>query len=273
MKLALGTAQFGLDYGITNKRGKIPKKEVFKILEYALKKGIDTLDTAYNYGDSERLIGEYIKQFRIKNEKLRIVSKIPQSLNKIDYYLKQSLNKLNLKTLYGYLFHDFNSFKKNNLEIVQLQRYKKIGLIKKIGFSLYYPSELDYLLEKNVKFDLLQVPYNILDQRFSSYFPKLKRKGIEIHVRSVFLQGVLINDKRLEKIAKKLQTSASSLCINFAALNRFIDKIIIGVAGFSNLKENVKAVDDKNKVFKVYDELKKFKETNEAIILPIKWKS
>lgn len=111
-KLVLGTAQFGLDYGINNKRGKLSKKEVFKILTYAKKNEIETLDTAYGYGDSEKIIGEFIKKNKIC---FKIISKLPKCNSKtVEYIFLKSLAKLSQDKIYGYLIHDFESFLKNN---------------------------------------------------------------------------------------------------------------------------------------------------------------
>jgi len=114
---------------------------------------------------------------KVQSSKFKIISKLPKDLNKLNYYLNESLDNLNIKQLYAYLFHNFESFKNNHAAIKQLEQFKRKELIRKIGFSLYYPSELDYLFKNNISFDLVQVPYNILDQRFASYFPKLKKRG------------------------------------------------------------------------------------------------
>ncbi len=290
IKLALGTAQFGLDYGINNPRGKIPKKEVFEILSFALKNGVDTLDTAYNYGDAEKVIGEWISKLKVKSEKLKVISKVPKvtDTGSVSDWLLQSLKMLNIRQLYGYLFHDFESFRKNHATLQHLQQFKLNGLVKKIGFSLYYPSELDYLFKHNVGFDLVQVPYNILDQRFASYFPELKKKGIEVHVRSVFLQGLLFKKPdelikqfmkikpkliKLNQLAQKLNIPLSAVCLNFTAFNKNIDKIVIGVNSIENLKENLNTLRFINKLKSAYKELLRLKETDENIILPTKWKS
>lgn len=285
MKLALGTAQFGFDYGINNKKGKIPKKEVFKILKYATSHKIDTLDTAYSYGDSESAIGEFIKKNKAD---FKIVSKCSsKSLDEPEKILQESLDRLSSNKIYGYLIHDFDSFLKNPGFYSELQNLKEQKKIEKIGFSLYYPKEVEYLLEKKVRFDLVQVPYSIFDQRFTKIFHLLKQKNVEIHVRSIFLQGLIfkcpgelkgnfskIRDKlqELQSISQEISIPISALCINFAVLNENIDKVIVGIDDLKHLLENVSVLKHKNKIKKIYDRLVKLQEYDENIILPFNWK-
>ena len=102
MKLALGTAQFGMDYGINNKEGEIKKEGVFSILELAHSKGIDALDTAYAYGNSEKKIGEFIKE---KNIKFKIISKLPPKCKSPEKIVDKSLKRLNCAKIYAYMIH------------------------------------------------------------------------------------------------------------------------------------------------------------------------
>lgn len=283
-RLGLGTAQFGLDYGINNKRGKIPTAEVFDILKSAHNDGIDTLDTAYDYGDSEKIIGAFIN----KNiSKFKIVTKLPKTnIKEYEFYLKQSLINLSLKNIYGYLFHDFQSFVKYPEILDGLRKFQEKGVIKKIGFSLYYTEELSYLLNKNCRFDIIQIPYSILDQRFFPFFEKLKQKKIEIHTRSVFLQGLVFKkpeelDKQFSEIAKKIKKiqqlakssniSISVLCLNFAIYNKNIDRIIVGIDSKKNLEENTECFSNVSSFGKIHGILTTLKEDDSRILLPFNW--
>ncbi len=285
-RLALGTVQFGVDYGINNATGKIPETDVQKILEYAHLSGIDTLDTAYGYGNSEEVIGKSLGNLHID---FNIISKYPLTDDKkvslIDVF-HESIKRLKIDTLYGYMFHNYQAFEKNpdNIEILYKLRYE--GLIKKIGFSLYYTKELDTILNNKIKFDLIQIPYSLFDQRFEEYFPKLKKLGVEIHTRSVFLQGLVFKKtvelknnfgkiknkiETLNRLAEELDTNVSSLCLNFALFNELIDKVVIGVDNIFNLKESIEHVNENRKVQGIYRELKDLIEHDEQIILPINW--
>lgn len=282
----MGTAQFGLDYGINNKRGKIPRNEVFEILTLALKNGINTLDTAYGYGNAEKVIGQFINRFKIQDIRFKIISKLPNDVRNCEKYLNESLKRLHVKQLYGYLFHDFEAFKQNKKVLNELQRLKSRGLIKKIGFSLYYPKELDFLLENKIQFDIAQVPYSVLDQRFAPYFSTLRKLKVEIYVRSVFLQGLLfkkpeelkgefmkIKSKltRLSQLAQKLNIPVSAICLNFAVLNKYIDKVVMGIDSLENLRENLKNMKNIKIVKKIYKKLLLFRENDEKIIVSTNW--
>lgn len=283
-KIALGTAQFGLDYGINNKKGRIPKKEVFKILTFAWSRHIRMLDTASVYGKSEAVIGAYLRKHPQK--KFQIISKLPPIKTNIDMFINESLLRLNIKKFYAYLFHDFRFFLKNQKIISLLTSAKKNCVIDKIGFSLYYPQELEYLIKNKINFDLVQVPYNLFDRRFEKYFAHLSKRGIEIHVRSAFLQGLFfkkIKDlpvhflpvktklRQLRELAENHQLSLSSLCLNFVCLNQFVDRVIIGVDNLNNLVEDVKILGQLMRVKKINHLLVNFQEDNEKIIIPVNW--
>jgi len=281
MKLALGTATFGLDYGINNKTGKITKGQALKILSFATENSIDTIDTAADYGDSEKVIGEF------NNSKLKIITKISGNEENIEQFFNQSLIRLNTKKVYGCLIHDFSAFSKNNNIWAELIKLKQEEKVEKIGFSVYYPKEIDEILAKGIIPDIVQIPYNIFDQRFDNTIKTLKEKGVEIHVRSVFLQGLFFKDVdtldnrfekiktkliRLQGISNNLNLPIASLCLNFVLFNQNIDKVVIGVDSLDNLKQNIACIENKSKVTEIYGELMGMKEDDEQIVLPFNWK-
>jgi uncharacterized protein len=185
------------------------------------------------------------------------------------------------------LIHHFDFFLENQNIWRDLKQIKEEGLVEKIGISLYYPWELDYILDKHIDFDIVQFPYSIFDQRFSPYLQKLKDMYKEVYIRSVFLQGLVfkpvseLSDRFftiksklevLNKYSNELNISISSICLNFALLNPLVDKVIIGVDCLENLMENLQSLNDKEKVKMIYSNLISFKEDDENIILPINWK-
>jgi aryl-alcohol dehydrogenase-like predicted oxidoreductase len=199
MKLALGTVQFGIEYGITNQSGKTSLAEVARILEYAKGK-INVLDTAPSYGVSERSLGENNLQ------EFNVITKTPyienncieqRDLEKIEKYFFQSLEYLNTESVYGLLIHNSGDMLKKGAEYLykKIWDFKKQGYIEKIGISVYNQMEID-LLCNEYSFDIIQIPINVLDQRLvkSGTLKRLKEKNIEIHARSIFLQGVLLNE-------------------------------------------------------------------------------
>lgn len=286
-KMCLGTAQFGLRYGIANRGARVSKVEAFKILESASQRGINTLDTAYAYGQSENIVGK----FRMRNNNnLKIISKLP-SINKFDksrvedlFYT--SLNRLKISKIYGYLIHEFDDFLKYANIWGILEKFKKQGLIQKIGFSLYRPGELKTIIKNKVNFDIIQFPYSIFDRRFDRYFNVLKEKGIEVHARSLFLQGLVflrpaglpkklikakVFIKKLHQIAAQEAISIDALCLNFALLNPSVDKVIFGVDNLAQLETNIGSINMAARVKNIYHKLKKLSIGDERILLPNEW--
>lgn len=249
-KIGLGTVQFGLDYGISNNKGKTSKEQVRKILEYSIDKGIDTIDTASAYGNAEEVLGE----FDLSDYK--VISKfMPSAAGETIYtQLQETLNRLNQKNLYGYLAHRPADVLQNTSQWEELQELQVKGLIKKIGFSLNEPSELDQIINHGMKPDLIQVPYNYFDRRFQSGMILMKEQGSEIHTRSAFLQGLFflapesLNSffDELKPYLQKLQSSfenLSSCLLRFVTEQSFIDKVIIGVQDRNQLESNLEMLD------------------------------
>jgi len=284
-KIILGTVQFGLPYGINNKRGQIPRKETFDILDIALRSGITMLDTAHAYGESEQIIGGFIRK---NGGSFKIISKLPKcKINEAQDIIKDSLKKLNIRRFYGYLFHDIKTYLKYPVIYELLRELKEKGVIEKIGFSLYDTQDLEFVLKEDIRFDLVQVPYSIFDQRFEVYFGLLARKNIEIHVRSIFLQGLVfktpktlpgyfnpIKDKlsMLGTISSESGISVVSLCLSFVLLNQLVDKVIVGVDSLRSFQEIVDSKKDIEEVRAVYTKLIGLRVRNRKILLPFNWK-
>ncbi len=286
-KFCIGTAQFGLNYGISNKSGKISKEEIFAILDHAQTLGIDTLDTASAYGDSEKLIGAYIKEH---SAKFNVISKFSNescfNYDSIRDAARKSLDDLHVKQLYGYLIHKFDDFRNNKNMWESFVRLKKEGVALKIGFSLYQPKELDVLLDAKIPLDIAQFPFSIFDKRFEPYLKILKDQRVEIHTRSVFLQGLVfmasqglteyfrVIDPKLQKLqalADRTGISIYAFCLNHILLNPMIDRVIIGVDGMTQLKDNCQSVADVDRVRLFEQELNELKIESEDILMPFKW--
>ena len=261
MKLAIGTAQFGLDYGATNQNGQVAIDEVKNILDYAKDKGIDTLDTASGYGNSEQVLGKA----GVNN--YQIITKTTPLKNGVDGVIKgfhQSLDNLNIGQVDGLLIHNIDDVKDKRFGDLfhKVNELKEEGLINKIGFSTYTPDQVDFLLE-NFDFDLIQVPFNVFDTRLieGGQLQALKKKNIEIHARSVFLQGVLLNfdnlpsyfltwKKQLIEYQKMVENSGLSLleyALNFSLNIQEIDKTLVGVYNLQQLQEIITASQKKIK--------------------------
>ena len=257
-RIGLGTVQFGIDYGITNVRGKVDEKEVSRIAETAVKVGITVIDTACEYGISESVLGRIFP----KDVDLRIVTKTPVSTspeidtdfcNKVKSKFENSLSQLGIDQSYGLLVHHAaDILKLGGDKLVQMLRsLKSEGKTEKIGVSIYNAEEIDGIL-KIFQPDLVQIPINILDQRLlkSGQLQKLKNLGVEIHARSLFLQGTLLIDsnklpaffspvqhrfKEIESMAVTLGLSKLELCLLFGLSVKEIDILIIGITSLNEL--------------------------------------
>ena len=255
-KLALGTAQFGLDYGITNSEGKVQVEEVELILGCAKENSINTLDTAASYGNSEEVLGSIgISDFQIITKTIPLKNGVDEVIK----HFQQSLTFLNKSSVNGLLIHNVNEIEHKNFNTLfkELTELKRQGLVNKIGFSIYTPEQVDFLL-KNFDFDLIQVPFNIFDNRLiqGGQLQALNNKGIEVHARSVFLQGVILDFNNLsnyfspwkkefsiyQETVKDNGLSLLECALNFVLNIREIDKVLVGVNSERQLKEIVQVV-------------------------------
>ena len=247
-KLIIGSANFGLNYGIKNNFNKLSFEKIKKILKYAEKNKIQMVDTASSYGDAELKIGKAkLKNFKYIS-KIKISKKKKKDINKeISRQFNKTLKNLNKKKIYGILIH--NLLRLNNYQLQSafefLYLLKKNKKISKLGFSTYGDYKIKYILSRfNV--DIIQTSVNVLDNRaFSKELLKLyKRKKIKIHARSIFLQGLLISQKL--NVPKKIKSEWNKnkkiwfdfcnekkfdpirLAVNYVLQKKNVDKIILG---------------------------------------------
>jgi aryl-alcohol dehydrogenase-like predicted oxidoreductase len=250
-KLAIGTVQFGLNYGISNSTGKVAESEISEILNVAFLNGIQTIDTAEGYGNSESVLGQN------KLSEFNIVSKFCANQSgkcNLEKSLSNSLANLNLDSIYGYLAHSASLLLNEKQIWEQLKSEKEKGRIGKIGYSIYTVEELELLLENDFIPDLIQFQYNILDRRFEPWFRFLKELGVEIHTRSCFLQGLFfLKDlpSFFDEIAPYVQIlkrqypteeKLASFLMSFCLQSSFVDKVVIGVQSEHQLKANLKSI-------------------------------
>jgi aryl-alcohol dehydrogenase-like predicted oxidoreductase len=282
MKIILGTVQFGLPYGINNSSGIPDDNSIRSILSYACEEGISMLDTAPAYGNSESKIEKLSPcHFGIVTK----FSKVKTGQGLVEQ-LYNSLSELKRDTVYGYIAHQADELIENPLlwEIMQLEKAK--GKIKKIGYSLYTPSQLEKLIDMGMIPDLVQLPYSLLDRKFEQYFSQLKSKGVEIHVRSVFLQGLYfmnteklpqkliplqLNLKELGSICLTESMPIGSMALKFVDDNSSIDKIVIGVDVLKQLKENVASICNYSFNDRIQHAVRNIQVANIDLLNPVNW--
>lgn len=194
-KLCLGTVQLGMKYGVKNELGRQPtEEESFAVLRATKIGGIDFLDTASVYGEAETLLGH----FGVKRAGFHVISKLrPWGTQENDQdavvlEIESSLRRLKVQKLYGYMLHRAEDM---NLEaVVQgMVTAKKEGLVKHIGVSVYEPEEALRVVQSGI-WDVIQIPYNVLDQRLdeTDFFELAKKNHVKVFARSAFLQGLLL---------------------------------------------------------------------------------
>ena len=255
-KLIIGTAQFGMNYGINNSNGMVEINEIKKILKYAEENNIIFLDTAISYGTSEHNLG------KAGCDNHKIISKINNNLfidrnidKEIFKKVKESISLLKHHSLYGILLHNGNDLlgKKGPEIYNSLMHCKEKGLVEKIGISVYESKDAFEII-KSFQIDIIQIPFNILnrDLEFSGLLNKLKEKNIEVHIRSVFLQGLLLMNPQKMPVyfhkwnniwdgwnnwINKNRINPVEACLKFALEKEEIDKVIVGIDNFKQLQE------------------------------------
>jgi aryl-alcohol dehydrogenase-like predicted oxidoreductase len=282
LKITLGTVQFGINYGISNTHG-VPSDEalqtIFSVAEAA---GINQLDTALAYGNAEERLGLFAA------DRFQIITKFPAvaSQEELEDTLRQSLVRLKTNSVYGYLAHNADILIENPRLWETLQQAKSEGKIEKIGFSLYTPEQLEKLLALNIVPDLVQLPYSILDRKFESKLAELKQLGTEIHVRSVFLQGLyFMNPMQLPEKLKPLtaalvelhaicaenQMAVGEVALNYVIANPNIDKIVMGVETAAQLKQNIQMVSDWKADSDLFSKIEAIEINDKSLLNPVNW--
>ena len=253
-KFIIGTSNFGRSYGYGKKLNNISSKKAIELLKFCKKNNIDSLETSSDYGVSEKIISKISSEFKITTKiqflrggKKEIKKKIISEVNK-------SLNNLKVKKIHCLMLHDpLQLLSKDGMFIKDsLDALKKRGIISKIGISVYDTKLLEKIID-NFKIDIVQFPCNYLNRDFlkKSLIKKLKKKKVELHARSIFLQGKLLENPQklnyfkkwselfdeIDNWHKKNKISKLESCLGFIFRNRSIDKIIIGVDSLKEIKQ------------------------------------
>jgi len=255
-KLALGTVQFGMPYGVGDESCQVDSREVGNILKLARQSGIDTLDTAISYGESETILGSH------GLDGMSVVTKLPEvPLNCknltgwMNSRIEESLSRLNVTSLDGVLLHRPQQLLGSSGPRLYdaLNSLKKENLVNRIGISIYTVDELE-LCCKNFEYDLVQAPLSVFDRRLADtgWLQRLHEQGIDVHVRSIFLQGLLLMPKHKrptrfnrwnhiwncwERWLEETKQCSLGACLKYVLSRPEIEKVVVGVNSCSNLQE------------------------------------
>ena len=253
VKLVIGAAQFGSNYGITNK-SQISNQDINAIIKLAKKKHINYIDTSPDYPGSQKILGSCnIKKFNIITKLPIFKNNKTISFKNVVALLEDSKKDLKKKNFEALLLRTPTKLINSKLDWKKLIKLKEKQSISKLGYTIYNPDELK-LIYKKYKPDVIQLPFNIFDRRFdeTGWLDRLSNDGIEIHVRSVFLQGLLLLDPK--SFPNKLEAkkdifilynnwlkdnnySKLQSCLSLPLTDNRISKVLVGLNSFSHFKE------------------------------------
>jgi aryl-alcohol dehydrogenase-like predicted oxidoreductase len=258
-RIVLGAAQLGLPYGILNGGETLSREEVARILDTAVDRGIDSIDTAIAYGQSESVIGE------TSQNRFNIISKLPPlpvDISNVSEWVHSqvqgSLSRLKCTSLDALLLH-----RPQDLTGAQgAELYAAIGslmaekMIHRFGVSIYSPDDLEGIID-TFEIHVVQAPLNVFDRRILGVTDQLSALNIEVHVRSVFLQGVLIASPQdrphrfepwsehfalFDEWVRSSEVSAMACCMGFALQQPGIAKLVIGTTSAESLDEIMNSI-------------------------------
>lgn len=266
-EITLGAAQLGMAYGIANRRGKMSEVDVFEFLDDVCRSGIDKIDTSPAYGDSEQLIGRFLKQ---SGRKVKLVTKLPalgftasatteQLLPRVRASLESSLKTLEATILEDYLIHSEGDFTLHGPALVEaLLRCRQEGLTRRIGVSVYSPEAALKALDLGM--DSVQLPCNILDRRFdkTGFFQAADSRSMMVYVRSIYLQGLLmlpLEDvlgwlpaaeealRQFRIFARDLDRPLAELAFVYMRDKKGIDSLVVGMESKEQLRTNLQLME------------------------------
>jgi aryl-alcohol dehydrogenase-like predicted oxidoreductase len=290
-KIVLGTAQFGLSYGISNNFGKIDQGMAKDILCYSKNKGVEYLDTAHLYGNSEEIIGKSVSPGYWK-----IITKTPVfsdkriediHANHLRSSLNDSLNVMNQEFIEGLMIHNCEDLlKPGGWKLYEeMNNLKSYGFIRKIGVSVYSSDQIRRILDR-YEIDIVQLPISIFDQRLinDGCLELLKSKGVEIYARSVFLQGLLLMDYKnipiyfepinkvirdFDRLSNSIKADKIALAISFVTSLKEIDHVVIGVDNITHIKQVIEIVESMDSI--CMEDYKHLSVSNPSFVNPSNW--
>ena len=247
-KIGIGTANFTQKYGILSCDDAI---DVDLTVKLAVNSGIDTFDTAFAYGDFPSLLCDNLSN-------LRIITKFSVLDNYDDIFqkMKDAKEQNNFDGYYGLLIHDpQNLAEVNKSELLSLfDKLRENDLVKKIGISVYDLNDLEN--SRNIiDPDIIQIPLNPLNQIFvdDNFIDYVEKKEVEVHARSLFLQGVLLSDRlplslrdleplwRLYMEITKPFKSRLEALLSWAFTHKWVSKWVLGVSSVADLIEIIES--------------------------------
>lgn len=296
-ELTIGAAQLGMDYGVANRAGKPGLERALDFLATGIAAGVSSIDTSPGYGESEAVIGEFIRRSRVP---LRITSKLPpvsaDGIGTSDHLKKQvrghlvgSLNRLGVERIENYLIHSEAEFLTQPEALLEALRCcQDDDLAERVGVSVYSTDGAKRAID--LGYDVVQLPCNLFDQRFdqAGIFDLAQRAGVMIQTRSVFLQGLFFLKKRevekwLPQAVPHLETfatlvafsgrSASEVALAYVRDKPGIANLVVGMDNEVQLEENLRLMKSVPLSDELRDSIKEaFSAVAEVVVNPSQWK-
>ncbi len=256
-RLGLGSAQFGMDYGLSNADGRVPVPQVAAILAAAFDAGLRLVDTAPAYGEAETVLGACLPQQGCEVVTKTLAIKKPkvaaEDVKAVADAFAQSRRRLRRASVYGLLVHHADDLlvPGGDRLYAAMREWQAAGAVQKIGVSLYTAAQLDAVMDR-YEIGIVQLPLNVADQRRlrDGRLAALRQRGVETHARSVFLQGALLTEpERLPSSFAALRPRLTAFrdacrqaaiapldaCLHFALRTAGADRIVLGVCSKEQL--------------------------------------
>lgn len=290
-KLVIGTANFGLQYGIANNR-KLGKEEALAILEYAHTQGVWGVDTAAAYGDAEEVLGIFFSRY---GKVFRVISKLPHreylSAKDVENEVAGSLRNMNVSSIDYLLLHSYETYCQYGQTVLPaLQALRKGGIIGQYGISVYHPHEAQAVVQENKDDLAIEFPLNLFDRRFikGAFLEELKERGAVLFARSAFLQGLFFADesklrgrfvrvtgnvKKIRMLAAQFSLSSECIALLFSMQPEWLEGVVIGVDSKEQLVRNTKCLSGEGmrSFERLAPCLSDIEVEDEDIILPYRW--
>jgi aryl-alcohol dehydrogenase-like predicted oxidoreductase len=263
-RLMLGTVQLGLDYGVANRTGRPPRAEARAILKTAFRAGVNAIDTARSYGDSELLLGELLAELDAPADLLIETKTAAQEVAQdeaadvvsglTDGWLVDSLRRLRRPSVEAYLLHRFGQLDAGGGTLMDLLRRRRAeGRIAHLGVSLYSPEEAERALVVP-DIEVVQAPFSVFDQRLrrSGFLPRAQQRGLAVFTRSAFLQGLVLMPREevpaglsdilplrdeFERICRRAERPEKEVALRFPLTQPGITSVLVGVETAAQLRE------------------------------------
>ncbi len=297
MKFCLGTVQFGMDYGIQGAHRQSYKK-IDEIIDYAIEHGIQAFDSASAYGEAEEVLGHYIRHSGLQRKGIKVVSKLAAGqFNNIEKNkwreiavssAQHSLDNLSIDILEAYLFHNASCIYEPDA-VSALYEVKKKGLSRRVGVSIYSPSEAMKALEYD-EIEAVQIPYNVFDQRLDAcgFFVKARERNVQVYARSTLLQGLAMMGPEdlpegmefakeyledFEAICRKHQKAKLNVAVGFVERHEGIDYTVFGVDNLEQLREYL-SMQTETIPDEMIDEIRqRYDAVEERLVNPAMWEA